>query len=73
MEKKRPGNLQGKRAEDYAAKLLADSGYTVIDKNFRSKFGGIDLNNQKMRIDVATVEIAGGRVTFCKNNKCRLA
>ena len=43
MEKKRPGNLQGKRAEDYAVKLLADSGYTIIDKNFRSKFGEIDI------------------------------
>lgn len=47
MEKKRPGNLQGKRAEDYAAKLLVDSGYIIIDKNFRSKFGEIDIIAKK--------------------------
>lgn len=43
MEKKRPGSAQGKLAEDFAVKLLSDKGYKVIDRNFRSKFGEIDI------------------------------
>jgi putative endonuclease len=33
----------GKEAEDYAAKFLSSKGYKVIEKNFRSKFGEIDI------------------------------
>ena len=43
MEKKRATNLQGKLAEDYAVKLLKRNGYKVIERNFRSKFGEIDI------------------------------
>ena len=44
MEKKRPqtGKL-GKLAEDYAVKLLIQKGYKIIDRNFRSRFGEIDI------------------------------
>jgi putative endonuclease len=43
VEKKRQTSLQGKRAEDYAVKLLSGQGYKVIDRNFHSKFGEIDI------------------------------
>lgn len=43
MEKKNPSSRQGKLAEDFAVKLLTDKGYKVIDRNFRSKFGEIDI------------------------------
>lgn len=40
---KRQTSLQGKLAEDYAVKLLSDQGYKIIDRNFHSKFGEIDI------------------------------
>lgn len=43
MEKKRKTSVLGKLAEDYAVKLLISNGYKVIDRNFRSKFGEIDI------------------------------
>ncbi len=43
MEKKGPSNVQGKLAEDFAVKLLIRNGYKVVDRNFRSKFGEIDI------------------------------
>ena len=43
MERKRQTSVQGKLAEDYAVKLLTKNGYKVIDRNFRSKFGEIDI------------------------------
>jgi len=43
VEKKSPSSRQGKLAEDFAVKLLTDKGYRVIDRNFRSKFGEIDI------------------------------
>jgi putative endonuclease len=33
----------GKLAEDFAVKLLIQKNYKVIDRNFRSKFGEIDI------------------------------
>lgn len=33
----------GKLAEDYASHLLSSKGYKIIDRNFRSKFGEIDI------------------------------
>ena len=42
MEKKQT-SLQGKLAEDYAVKLLDSRGYKIIDRNFHSKFGEIDI------------------------------
>jgi len=43
VEKKSPSSTQGKRAEDYAVKLLTQKGYKIIDRNFRSRFGEIDV------------------------------
>lgn len=43
MDKKRPTGAQGKLAEDYAVKLLLRNDYKVIDRNFRSKIGEIDI------------------------------
>lgn len=40
--------VSGKRSygdlgEDYAVKLLKKKGYTIIERNFRTKFGEIDI------------------------------
>ncbi len=43
MEKKAQSSTQGKLAEDFAVKLLTDEGYRVIERNFRSRFGEIDI------------------------------
>ncbi len=40
---RRPTNKAGGVAEDFAVKLLLKSGYKVIDRNFRSRFGEIDI------------------------------
>ena len=39
----RPTNKAGKLAEDFAARLLSSKGYKIIDRNFRSRFGEIDI------------------------------
>lgn len=42
--KERKGNnLFGKAGENYAANLLSDKGYQIITRNFRSRFGEIDI------------------------------
>ena len=33
----------GRKAEDLAVKLLTDKGYKILDRNFRSTFGEIDV------------------------------
>jgi putative endonuclease len=43
VEKKNPSSLQGKKAEDYASRFLLQNGYRIIERNFRSKFGEIDI------------------------------
>ena len=43
MEKKRQTSAQGKLAEDYAVELLSSQGYKILDRNFHSKFGEIDV------------------------------
>lgn len=43
MEKKRLSSVQGKLAEDFAVRLLDSHGYKIIDRNFHSKFGEIDI------------------------------
>ena len=43
MEKKTKTNKFGKNAEIFAAKFLSSKGYRIIDRNFRSKFGEIDI------------------------------
>jgi len=39
----RPTSKAGKLAEDFAARLLSSKGYKIIDRNFRSRFGEIDI------------------------------
>ena len=41
--KKRDTKSYGKLGEDYAITLLEGNGYRIIDRNFRSKFGEIDI------------------------------
>jgi putative endonuclease len=43
VEKKRITSALGLLAEDFATKLLRQKGYRVIDRNFKSKFGEIDI------------------------------
>jgi len=43
VEKKRQTSLQGNLAENFASNFLSQNGYKVIDRNFRSKFGEIDI------------------------------
>lgn len=43
MEKKRQSSALGKLAEDFAIRLLGQKGYKVVDRNFRSRFGEIDI------------------------------
>jgi putative endonuclease len=43
VEKRSPSSVRGKLAEDFAAKFLTDKGYKLVDRNFRSKFGEIDI------------------------------
>lgn len=42
MPPQKTSNL-GKSAEDLACKLLADIGYKILDRNFHSRFGEIDI------------------------------
>lgn len=48
----------GKRGEKLACSYLTDNGYIIIKRNFRSKFGEIDIigqkNNKKYFIEVKT-------------------
>jgi putative endonuclease len=40
----------GNLAEDYACKLLLKNNYQIIERNFRSKFGEIDIVAVKERV-----------------------
>lgn len=39
----RPTNKVGRLAEDFAVRFLSERGYKIIDRNFRSRFGEIDI------------------------------
>lgn len=43
MEKKAQTSTLGKLAEDFAVKLLTSQNYKIIDRNFHSRFGEIDI------------------------------
>jgi putative endonuclease len=43
VEPKRKTRDLGAVAEDFAVKLLLQNGYKVIERNFRSRFGEIDI------------------------------
>ena len=43
MAQKRPTSKLGAKAEDFAVWLLSEKGYRVIERNFRSKFGEINI------------------------------
>lgn len=48
----------GKLGEDFAAKILMEKGYVILKRNFRCKFGEIDIiacrNNELCFIEVKT-------------------
>ena len=115
MQGSRKTSDLGKLAEDFAVRFLQKKGYKIIDRNFRSRFGEIDIvaeeggylvfievkarwsqkfgspeeavtpqklykikktadyyalinskTNQKMRIDVVSLEMNNGKVTSSK-------
>lgn len=43
MSQKRLPNNLGKLAEDIASDIIFQKGYKVLDRNFRSRFGEIDI------------------------------
>ncbi len=43
MQQSRKTSELGKLAEDFAVRFLQDKGYKIIDRNFRSRFGEIDI------------------------------
>lgn len=43
MPPKKRTDLFGKRAEDFACELLRKRGYRILQRNFRSKFGELDI------------------------------
>lgn len=43
MAQKKETNKFGKLAEDYATSFLSQKGYKIINRNFRSRFGEIDI------------------------------
>jgi putative endonuclease len=64
VEKKSPSSLQGKKAEDYASRLLLNKGYRIIERNFRSKFGEIDIIALKDNVLVFVEVKARGSTRF---------
>ena len=46
----------GKKGEEFAAKFLADIGYEIIENNFYSRYGEIDIVAQKSGV-VVFVEV----------------
>ena len=73
-----PKNENGKKGEDFACKILLESGYTIIARNFSSRFGEVDIIAQKGDI-LAFVEVKtraasswqtpAGAVTVSKQHK----
>ena len=51
-ERRRRGNL----GEDFAAKYLQDEGYTILERNFNTRMGEIDIIAQKGKY-IAFVEV----------------
>ena len=43
MLQKRKTSELGRRAEDFAVDLLTSKGYKILERNFRSRFGEIDI------------------------------
>ena len=39
--------MTGKKGEDIAAELLKNKGYAIVDRNWRNKFGEIDIITKK--------------------------
>ena len=78
-EERRRGNM----GEDFAANYLQKEGYTILERNYSTKYGEIDIIAQKDRI-VAFVEVKSRAedclyapreaVTFSKQKKiCKAA
>ncbi len=43
LRKRKPTSEFGRLAEDFAVKLLISKGYKILERNFRSRFGEIDI------------------------------
>ena len=50
---------RGRLGEEYAARLLEREGYRILSRNFRTRYGEIDLIAQKGEI-LAFVEVKAG-------------
>lgn len=50
MQVKRQTSELGRLAEDFAVELLTSKGYKIIERNFRSRFGEIDIVATEGRI-----------------------
>ncbi len=51
-----PKNADGPLGEDYAARLIARKGYTVLERNYRTRRGEIDIIARKRGI-LAFIEV----------------
>jgi putative endonuclease len=40
-------NRSGKIGEDYAARYLSDNGFTILERNYHSRWGEVDIIAQK--------------------------
>lgn len=62
----RKANPRGKAGEEYAAGILQKQGYRILERNFSSKYGEIDIIAEKGGI-IALVEVktrkSGGMVS----------
>lgn len=52
MPTKKPTNKAGRFGEDFACVFLQKKGYKIIERNFRSKFGEIDIITIKYNVIV---------------------
>lgn len=52
----------GRLGEDLASRFLAGQGYKVVDRNFRTRFGEIDLIAQREDLSMST----NNEILFCE-------
>ena len=52
--------MRGKEYEEIASRYLKRKGYKVIERNYRTRFGEIDIVARKGRV-LVFVEVKGGR------------
>jgi putative endonuclease len=75
------GLIRGRLGEEYAAAYLLDAGYTIIQRNYRCRYGEIDIIAQKdvlIFVEVKVVEKTGlfsleNSVNYIKQKKIKSA